>query len=133
MFCVTKGWVLSKDLEVWDRRRIAMSDERYRRVNILIREEQYQSVSEQGLSLSGLVRDLLDDRLSETTITLTLSRSTKRLYDTVISNFGASDGDLEKYFLQALDSLLQERARELEKLRDAIVKSEFAKETEGGS
>ena len=93
---------------------------KYKRVNILITEGQHALVQENELSLSGLVRDLLDDRFSNKKIVLSLSPKTREIYDKLISNFGASDAELEKYFVQSMGEFLKEKANELEELRDEI-------------
>ena len=92
----------------------------YRRVNVLIREDQHQQVMDLGLSLSGLLRDLLDDRFSDTTVTLTVSKRTRKLYDNIISNFGVGDTELEKFFVHALDRFLGERSKEIEVLKKKL-------------
>ncbi len=95
-------------------------EKKYRRVNILITENQHNQVASSGLSLSGLVRDLLDDRFSDTKITLSLSRRSKHLYDTIISNFGASDKELERFFVESLDSFLDAKSKEISDLRGEL-------------
>ena len=97
-----------------------MSDENYRRINVLIREDQYEEIQERGLSLSGLIRDMIDDRFSETKVLLSVSKKCKKLYDKVISNFGADDLDLEKYLIEGLDKLLEEKTKEIKDLRTKI-------------
>jgi hypothetical protein len=91
--------------------------ENYKRVNVLIRPDQYERVSNSDLSLSGLVRDLLDDRFSDTTIMLSVDHDTKLMYDHAISNFGAGDHELSKYIRRALDEFLLDKEKEIEKLR----------------
>ncbi|NLF25639.1 MAG: hypothetical protein GX589_08310 [Deltaproteobacteria bacterium] len=91
-----------------------------RRVNILIDEAQYRKVHEAGLNLSGLVRDLITDHFSQRTVVLSVQASTRALYDQAISNFGVTDKDLEKYFLEALDRLLQVKAQKIESLRKGL-------------
>lgn len=92
----------------------------YRRVNVLIRDDQHQKVMDLGLSLSGLLRDLLDDRFSDTTVTLSVSKRTRKLYDHIISNFGVGDTELEKFFVHALDRFLSERSKEIEVLKKRL-------------
>ena len=92
----------------------------FKRVNVLIREDQHQKVTDLGLSLSGLLRDLLDDRFSDTTVTLSVSKRTRKLYDNIISNFGVGDADLERFFVHALDRFLSERSREIEVLKKRL-------------
>lgn len=95
----------------------AKNGERYKRVNVLIREDQHHQVMTLGLSLSGLLRDLLDDRFSDTTITLCVSKRTRKLYDHIISNFGVGDAEFERFFVQALDRFLTERSKEIDTLK----------------
>ncbi|MCB0354220.1 MAG: hypothetical protein KDD64_11865 [Bdellovibrionales bacterium] len=92
----------------------------YKRVNVLIRPDQYDRVVEMDLSLSGLVRDLLDDRMSDTKIVLSVSKKTKEFYDMVVSNFGADDLEIEEYIAEALDNFLLDKKKEIEKLRDTL-------------
>lgn len=94
--------------------------EKFKRVNVLIRDDQHQHVQSLGLSLSGLIRDLLDDRFSDTTIVLSVSKRTRKLYDHIISNFGVGDTELERFFVQALDRFLTERQKEIDVLKKRL-------------
>lgn len=94
-----------------------MSSDKFRRVNVLIRQDQYDEIMSRGLSVSGLIRDLLDDRFSETTITLSVTRESKAMYDNIVSNFGVSDAELAGYVVEALDGFLQHKEKEIERLR----------------
>ena len=94
-----------------------MGEDKYKRVNILIRPDQHEQVSSAGLNLSGLVRDLLDDRFSQQAVTLCVSSKTHELYNHIVSNFGASDKDLEEFFIQALDSFLEKKSDSISSLR----------------
>lgn len=94
--------------------------EKFKRVNVLIREDQHQQVMGLGLSLSGLIRDLLDDRFSDTTIVLSVSKRTRKLYDHIISNFGVGDTELERFFVHALDRFLSERQKEIDVLKKRL-------------
>lgn len=97
-----------------------MPQTKYKRVNVLIRPEHYDHIVKENLSLSGLLRDLLDDRFSETTITLSVSKASKQLYDNIISNFGISDEELAEYMVEALDKFLVDKGKEIERLREAL-------------
>ena len=97
-----------------------VEEERYKRINILIRPEQHENVVRSGLSLSGLVRDLLDDRFSDSKIILSVSKKSKRLYDYIVSNFGVGDEELEKFFVEALDRFLDSRSKQIDKLRTQL-------------
>lgn len=80
-----------------------------KRVSLMIREDQHQLLNEKGLNASGLFRDLLDDYLSEHKITIGVSKETKDIYDTIISNTSSTDEDLEKFLRESLKNLLQEK------------------------
>lgn len=95
-------------------------DRTLKRISLLIGEEQYAKLSERGLNLSGLVRDLVDDYLSEHRITVSVSDETKRLYDQIVSNTGSSDADIERYFRDALGQMLKDK---IEKMKDLQSKS----------
>ena len=100
-----------------------MSGERndnFKRVNVLITQDQYRQVTRAGLNMSGLLRDLLDDHFSDKKIVFSMSPRVNDVYQRVISNFGAGDADLEPYFLQALDHLLADKVRQIEALRKRI-------------
>ena len=93
-----------------------MSQQDLRRISLMIREDQYQRLLEMGLNVSGLVRDLVDDYLSDFKITLAVSEETRQVYDKVISNTGATDEDLEKYIVKALKELLKNRIKQMQDL-----------------
>ena len=82
----------------------------------MIREDQYQSLLDSGLNVSGLMRDLVDDYMSEFKITLSVSEETRRIYDKVVSNTGATDQDLERYIVKALKELLKGRIKVMQDL-----------------
>jgi hypothetical protein len=92
----------------------------FKRVNVLISAEQYAKVGKLKLNLSGLVRDLLDDHFSGSHITVSLSSRVRGLYDQVVSNFGATDKDLEPYLADALDRFLAHKAKEIERMRGKL-------------
>jgi len=99
-------------------------EKKFRRINILITEAQHDKVLSAGLNLSGLVRDLLEDRFSDKRVVLSVTPETYKLYDLAISNFGVTDRDLERHFLTALDNLLSEKKDEIEKLRSRLSKKD---------
>lgn len=91
-----------------------------KRVNILITEEQYKQVHDLGLSLSGLVRDLITDRFGKKTIVVTVPVEVRALYDKLVSNFGVSDYELAPYVVEALERFLTEKGSEISKLQDEL-------------
>ena len=97
-----------------------MAEKVYRRVNITILEDQYESLAGKGLNISGLIRDLLGDYLSEHAITLQVGEETREIYDRVVANTGASDQELEGHLREALASLLERKIAEMSVLRGKL-------------
>lgn len=95
-----------------------------KRISVLIREDQAQKLAQSGLNVSGLIRDLIDDHLSDHKITLSVSEETHRLYEQVISNTGSTDEDLEKYLRTALGSLLRDKIAAMQELEKAAFSSD---------
>ena len=93
---------------------------RYRRVNITIREDQYALISAAGYSLSGLIRDLVDDRFASSKIVVNLSSEGKKLYDMLVGNFGLHDADLEPFLIEALDRFLGRKVEDLDAVRNEL-------------
>jgi len=100
----------------------ANAEASFRRINITIREDQYQLIHQRGLALSGLIRDLLDDRFSSSKIVLQLSKEGRALYDNLVANFGLHDSDLEEFFLKALDKFLEGKLGQLKEVRAKLGK-----------
>ncbi|MDH3620002.1 MAG: hypothetical protein OER91_03870 [Gammaproteobacteria bacterium] len=94
--------------------------EHFKRVNVLVRPDQKNRVTEAGLNLSGLIRGLLDDHFSEEKIVLSVSPRVKEVYQHLISNLGAEDRELEIYFLEALDKYLADKTSQIDALRKSI-------------
>jgi hypothetical protein len=91
-----------------------------KRISLMLREDQYGTLAKKGLNLSGLVRDLLDDHLSEYKITLSVSKETKDLYDQIVANTGSSDDHLESYLRTALREMLGDKIEEMRKLHQSL-------------
>jgi len=96
------------------------SGHKFKRINVLVRPDQYEKVNEVGLNMSGLIRGLLDDHFGDQRIVFSVSPRVKEVYQRVISNFGAEDRELEEHFLEALDKYLEKKTREIETLRQSI-------------
>ena len=95
-------------------------DRNFKRINLLIREDQYHRLSQSGLNTSGLIRGLLDDHFSDAKITFSMGEDTKGLYQNIISNFGAEDSEIEPYFLEALDRYLMDKGKVIEDIRSGL-------------
>jgi hypothetical protein len=96
-----------------------MTDE-FRRISLMIREDQHVRLSELGVNVSGLIRSLIDDHLSESKITLAVSEATAHLYHQIVSNTGSTDADVEPYLRAALKKMLKDRIAQMERLHRTI-------------
>ena len=96
---------------------------RFHRVNIMLREDQYRTLTDRGLNVSGLIRDLLGDYLAENKITLQVSEETRRIYDMVVANTGSSDAELEEHLRVALRNALERRISEMQVLHKKLGRS----------
>ncbi len=93
-----------------------------RRISLMVGEDQYKNLTDQGLNVSGLVRDLIDDHLSENKITISVGEETRNIYDRIVSNTGSTDIDVEIYFREALKNLLKDKIRAMQNLQRQIEK-----------
>ncbi len=91
-----------------------------KRISLMIGEDQHRLLQAKGLNVSGLVRDLIADYLSEHSITLAVSDETKSLYEQIVANTGTSDECLEPYLRTALEKLLEKKISEMQNLRKKI-------------
>ena len=94
--------------------------EKHHRISLLIGDEQHQRLRDMGVNLSGLVRDLLNDHLTDSHIILHVGEKTKEVYQKIVSNTGATDADIEPYLMEALKQLLSDRIEEMQKLKSHL-------------
>lgn len=99
-----------------------MPQKNLKRVSLMLREDQYEKVHEGGVNLSGLIRDLLDDYLSDFKITLSVTEETRELYDLIISNTGSNDEDLEHYLKDSLKAMLRDKIKSMQTLEKELLK-----------
>ena len=97
-----------------------MDDKSLKRISLLIKNTQYDALTERGLNVSGLIRDLIDDYLSHHKITISVTEPTRLLYDRIVSNTGNIDADVERYFKDALGLMLKDRIKEMQSLESDI-------------
>lgn len=100
------------------------SEHSLRRISLMVREDQYQSLSDSGLNVSGLIRDLIDDYLSEHKITISVGEETRNLYGQIVANTGTTDVDVEVYFREALKNLLRDKIKAMQQLQEEITRGE---------
>lgn len=87
---------------------------------LMVREDQYAKLHDMDVNMSGYIRDLIDDSLSDHIITLNVSEETKKLYDRVISMSAQGDAELEPHLRSALKSVLDSSIREMQKLQKRL-------------
>lgn len=90
------------------------------RVSLMIRKDQHDSLHDMGVNISGYIRDLIDDRLSDHTIVLSVNKEIKTLYDQIISHAGEGDQEFEPYIKAALKSMLADKIKRMEKLHKSL-------------
>lgn len=88
-----------------------------KRISIMVREDQYEQLSEAGLNISAFIRELIEDHFSEDVITLRVSKKSRQLYDKVVANTGATDADIEPFLVEVLRKLLDERLQKIKNLK----------------
>ena len=96
-----------------------MSDE-FRRISLMVREDQHSRLLDLGVNMSGLIRSLIDDHLSASKITLAVSEETAQLYRQIVSHTGGTDAEIEPYLRAALKRMLKDRIVRMEKLHRTI-------------
>jgi hypothetical protein len=105
-----------------------MKDRELRRISLLIGEDQYKLVTDKGLNLSWLVRDLLDDHFSEKKIVLDASDETLELYQSIVSSTGFGSEEFEPFLRRALHEFLKSKIEQMQKLE----KVAFKNKSDGG-
>ena len=99
-----------------------MEDYPLKRISLMIGEHQHERIHDEKLNISGFVRGLIEDHFSDHVVTLSVSEKTHRLYREIFSNTGATDKDIEPYFIEALEKMLEERIQKMSKLMRSIEK-----------
>ena len=98
-----------------------------KRISLFIGEDQYKSISDRGLNLSWLLRDLIDDYLSEKKIVLEVGDETLELYQKIVGGMGTLDAEFEPFFRDALKEFLKNKIEAMQRLEKLI-----GKKAEGG-
>lgn len=87
---------------------------------LVIRNDQYAQLQDMNINVSGFIRDIIDDRLSDHTITLNVTPETRTLYNQIVSTSPKGDTDIEPYLRDALKKLLQDRIVEMKALQESL-------------
>jgi hypothetical protein len=93
-----------------------------KRISLLIGEDQYAAINARGLNLSWLIRDLIDDHLSDRKIVLNVSDETLALYQKIISATGSLDSEFEPFFKSALQAFLKSKIENMQQLEKTAFK-----------
>ncbi len=93
-----------------------------KRISLLIGEDQYEAINKQGLNLSWLLRELIDNHLSEKKIVLDVGDETLVLYQKIIGATGALDSEFEPFFKNALHTFLKIKIENMQKLEKIAFK-----------
>ena len=89
-------------------------------VCLMIRKDQHDRLQEMNVNISGFVRDIIDDKLSDHIINLNVSPETRALYDRIISMSTNGDQDLEPYLREALKNMLQDYIQDMQSLHKTL-------------
>ncbi|PIS11519.1 MAG: hypothetical protein COT73_03530 [Bdellovibrio sp. CG10_big_fil_rev_8_21_14_0_10_47_8] len=98
-----------------------------RRISLFIGEDQYEEISRRGLNFSWLLRDLIDDYLSEKKIILSVGDETLSLYQKIVGAAGTPDAEFEPFFKEALRAFLKNKIETMQKLEKTAFKKEDGK------
>lgn len=99
---------------------MTIKDRALKRISLFIGEDQYESITKKGLNLSWLLRDLIDDYLSEKKITLEVNDETLALYQQIVGGTGTLDSEFEPYFRDALAAFLKNKIEQMQKLQKQV-------------
>ncbi len=86
----------------------------------MIGEDQHERLLQSGANVSGLIRDLIEDHLSDHKITLAVSEETADIYNRIVSNTGSTDEDIEPYLKRSLKEMLGDRIKAMTKLHKSL-------------
>ncbi len=87
---------------------------------LMVRDDQYDKLHEMQVNMSGYIRDLIDDSISEHVITLNVTEETRSLYNKVISMSSKGDEELEPHLRSALKSMLDQSIKDMQKLQKKL-------------
>lgn len=93
-----------------------------RRINVMIAEHQYETLTNAGVNISGLIRNLIEDHISKHVVALSVSERTHDMYTKVVANSGATDADIEPLFVEALKKVLAARVEKIKNLQNELGK-----------
>lgn len=87
---------------------------------LVIRQDQHDRLHEMDINVSGFIRDMIDDRLSNHTIVINVKPETRVLYDQIVSSSPQGDVDIEPYLRDALKKMLEDRIAHMKALQKSL-------------
>jgi hypothetical protein len=87
---------------------------------VMIRKDQHDQLHDLKLNISGFIRDMIDDRLSNQMITLTVTPETKEMYDRIVSMSPDGDANLEPFLREAMKNMLKDHIEKIKSLYDSL-------------
>jgi len=91
-----------------------------KRISLMIGEDQHEKLLETGANISGLVRDLIEDHLSEHKVTIAVSEETRNVYNQIISRTGSNDEEIEPYLKKCLKEMLGDKIKSMTTLHKSL-------------
>jgi hypothetical protein len=101
-----------------------VTDRELKKISLSIGEDQYQEISQRGLNLSWLIRDLLDQFLHEKKIILDVNEETLQLFQKIVKHTNGIDSDFEIFFRDALHAFLKSKIEKMQKLEKQTFRKE---------
>jgi hypothetical protein len=92
------------------------------RINVTILASQYEELTQRGLNVSALLRELIADYLSPSSVNIQVDPETRELFDTVMQRTGATDEELALELREALKRLLNRQVEALASLQRKLQK-----------
>jgi hypothetical protein len=89
-------------------------------VCLVIRQDQYEHLQSMDINVSGFIRDMIDDRLSDHTIIMNVTPETRMLYDQIVSSTLDGDSAIEPYLRDALKKMLEDRIAAMKTLQKSL-------------
>ncbi len=99
-----------------------MEDRELKRISLMIGEDQYQELVKRGLTVSWLIRDLIDDYLSANKLTLRVSDETRKLFEKIVSTANTEDEEFEPYLKDSLQNFLKQKIVDMQRLQKNLNK-----------
>lgn len=92
------------------------------RINVTILASQYEELSRRGVNVSALLRELIANYLSPSSVHIRVDPETRELFETVMQRTGATDEELSRELREALKRLLARQVEALASLQRKLQK-----------